>query len=189
MASDQSVEPFEMLQEIPSHDQFNKMASGKKSWQDLRMCVQKRRRLATSLMNRVPNNFTFHHMDTQFGNSTRLYFLGVEAGKKENALMYVNLPSHNSSDIYGHNLYPSEWEPLFQTTPHHNKFSKEEQLLRERKRLGSFGITSYDYHEPSGKFVFPARGSLFQCVDRPTQESNSLSISVSCICFTMSGIS
>ena len=44
-------------------------------------------------------------------------------------------------------------------------FSKEEQLLRERKRLGMYGITTYEFDPESGKFLFPANGSLFTCHD------------------------
>lgn len=45
------------------------------------------------------------------------------------------------------------------------KFSREEQLQWERKRLATLGITSYELHPESGKLVFPAASSLFQCND------------------------
>ncbi|CAB0002126.1 unnamed protein product [Nesidiocoris tenuis] len=45
--------------------------------------------------------------------------------------------------------------------------SREELLLLERKRLTTLGITSYELDPPSGKIVFPAGGSLYQCVDSP----------------------
>lgn len=44
-------------------------------------------------------------------------------------------------------------------------YSREEELLRERKRLGVFGITSYDFHSESGLFLFQASNSLFHCRD------------------------
>uniref|UniRef100_A0A8C6PDH5 Dipeptidyl peptidase 9 n=1 Tax=Nothobranchius furzeri TaxID=105023 RepID=A0A8C6PDH5_NOTFU len=44
-------------------------------------------------------------------------------------------------------------------------YSREEELLRERKRLGAFGITSYDYHAKTGLFLFQASNSLFYCQD------------------------
>ncbi|XP_025772159.1 dipeptidyl peptidase 9 [Puma concolor] len=50
-------------------------------------------------------------------------------------------------------------------TPHHGVYSREEELLRERKRLGVFGITSYDFHSESGLFLFQASNSLFHCRD------------------------
>lgn len=45
------------------------------------------------------------------------------------------------------------------------KFSREEQLQWERKRLAIWGITSYELHPESGKLVFPAASSLVQCTD------------------------
>lgn len=50
-------------------------------------------------------------------------------------------------------------------TPHQGAYSREEELLRERKRLGAFGITSYDYHSQTGLFLFQASNSLFYCQD------------------------
>ncbi|MED6243706.1 Dipeptidyl peptidase 9 [Ataeniobius toweri] len=50
-------------------------------------------------------------------------------------------------------------------SPHHRGFSREEELLRERKRLGVSGITAYDYHQPSGLFLFQANNSLYYCRD------------------------
>lgn len=54
---------------------------------------------------------------------------------------------------------------LSQATPHQGAYSREEELLRERKRLGAFGITSYDYHAQTGLFLFQASNSLFYCQD------------------------
>ena len=48
------------------------------------------------------------------------------------------------------------------------KISKEEQLMWERKRCVSWGITEFESHLDSGKFAFPAAGSLFGCADRGT---------------------
>lgn len=38
-------------------------------------------------------------------------------------------------------------------------------MLWERKRLTTWGITSYEIHLESGKLVFPAASSLYQCID------------------------
>jgi len=54
---------------------------------------------------------------------------------------------------------------FLQATPHQGAYSREEELLRERKRLGVFGITSYDYHADTGLFLFQASNSLFYCQD------------------------
>lgn len=46
-----------------------------------------------------------------------------------------------------------------------NAWSREFQLLQERKRLSTWGITSYELHKPSGKIVFPCFSDLYQCLD------------------------
>uniref|UniRef100_A0A1B0AJ65 Dipeptidyl peptidase 9 n=1 Tax=Glossina pallidipes TaxID=7398 RepID=A0A1B0AJ65_GLOPL len=46
-----------------------------------------------------------------------------------------------------------------------NVWSREFQLLQERKRLSTWGITSYELHKPSGKIVFPCFNDLYQCLD------------------------
>ena len=140
----------------------------KKSWSELRQEVRKTRRLASTLLNRVPNSFTFRSIRTANGQegSVRLYYLGVPFGTRENTLLYVDVPLSGNLDGAVPEL---EWKLLlegFHATPLHGRFSKEELLLRERKRVGSFGITSYDYHEASGKFVFPACNGLYMSCDR-----------------------
>lgn len=44
-------------------------------------------------------------------------------------------------------------------------YAKEYQLLLERKRLPTWGITSYELHKPSGKLVIPCVNDLYQCLD------------------------
>lgn len=56
-------------------------------------------------------------------------------------------------------------DSTFQILPVVGKFSKEEQLQWERKRLVTSGITSYELHLESGRIIFPAAGSMFQCTD------------------------
>ena len=135
----------------------------KKSWEQLRQAVRKSRRLACLLLSRVPHSFTFQQIDTISGPRVRAYFLGVPSGSRENTLLYVDIDLDSTTN----NLEDLQWKLLldsFTATPLHGQFSKEEQLLRERKRLGSFGITSYDYND-CGRFILPACGSLFMCTD------------------------
>ncbi|KAI0215431.1 Dipeptidyl peptidase 9 [Lamellibrachia satsuma] len=150
----------EMASALPMSHKTNK------SWSELRQAVRKTRRLASTLLNRVPNTFTFRSISSSNGREVRLYYLGVPQGMRENTLLYVDVPLNENLDGITPQL---EWKLLleaFHATPLHGKFSKEELLLRERKRVGSFGITSYDYHEASGKFVFPACNGLYMCCDR-----------------------
>ncbi|XP_034486171.1 dipeptidyl peptidase 9 isoform X2 [Drosophila innubila] len=82
----------------------------------------------------------------------------------------INLPTFH----FGAQPKPRlEWQPLLQqpipsshvgsgiTCP----YAKELQLLLERKRLPTWGITSYELHKPSGKIVFPCLNDLYQCLD------------------------
>uniref|UniRef100_A0A671KMK2 dipeptidyl-peptidase IV n=1 Tax=Sinocyclocheilus anshuiensis TaxID=1608454 RepID=A0A671KMK2_9TELE len=85
-------------------------------------------------------------------------------GSRENSLLYSEIPKKIRKEA----LLVLSWKQMldhFQATPHHGVYSREEELLRERKRLGVFGITSYDYHAQSGLFLFQASNSLFYCRD------------------------
>lgn len=77
----------------------------------------------------------------------------------KNAHILINFDTHFKKS------YVSHWLYFFQATPHQGAYSREEELLRERKRLGAFGITSYDYHAQTGLFLFQASNSLFYCQD------------------------
>lgn len=161
MASEMPPDPFEDISGSPPPA----AATHKRTWSELRQAVKKNRRLATSVISRVPHSFTFRHLknDKTGLNITRLYFLGVPPGTRENTLQYVDVPPE---PLPGDQSLP--WQGLleaFHATPAHGQFSKEEQLLRERKRLGSYGITSYDYLADHGCFVFPACSSMFLLTD------------------------
>lgn len=82
----------------------------------------------------------------------------------------INLPTFH----FGAQPKPRlEWQPLLQQpipSSHVGSgnacpYVKELQLLLERKRLPTWGITSYELHKPSGKIVFPCLNDLYQCLD------------------------
>lgn len=56
-------------------------------------------------------------------------------------------------------------EPTITGLNSNNTASREVQLLLERKRLSTWGITSFELHKESGKIVYPASSTLFQCLD------------------------
>ncbi|KAJ6654474.1 hypothetical protein lerEdw1_006895 [Lerista edwardsae] len=90
--------------------------------------------------------------------------IGMPYGSRENSLLYSEIPKKVRKEA----LLLLSWKQMldhFQATPHHGMYSREEELLRERKRLGVFGITSYDFHNESGLFLFQASNSLFHCRD------------------------
>jgi len=128
--------------------------------------VRKSHRGANSMMNRIPHNLI---LVTNAANLSRLYFLSVPSGLRENTILYVDFDSHNSVSQSGSNV-PSEWLQFldsFQPCGARGHMSREEQLLRERKRLRSYGITGYDYQQVDGvgHFAFSAANSVFVCSD------------------------
>lgn len=134
----------------------------KKTWKDLQVAVKQTKSVQQSLVNRVPHSFTFCE--------NKLYFLAVPFGSRENTIHYVDLPGPHSSSIDDEldMNSPLSWKPLldsFKISRSFSGYSREEQLLRERKRLGAFGITAYDFDETSRRFMFSASSSLYTCTD------------------------
>ena len=61
-------------------------------------------------------------------------------------------------------VLPVAWAPLLNqswTYKLNDNLSKEEQLLRERMRIGATGIASFQFDEDSSLLLFPFSGSLF----------------------------
>lgn len=140
--------------------------STKRSWRDLQLAVKRTKCIQQNLANRLPHSFTFC--------DNKLYFLAVPSGSRENTIHYVNLPEQVPQASPP--LESQPWKPVldsFKFSPF-TGFSREEQLLRERKRLGSFGITSYDFDDSQRRFLFSASNGLYTCTDwRETEVSTS----------------
>lgn len=134
-----------------------------KTWEELKAVVKDTRKLVSALASRVPTNFQFRTQNTPNGPVTRLYFLGIPPKQRESTLMYINVPTVPMS-ITPMLTWCSLLESFNAQLQNGGQMSREEQLLRERKRLGTFGITSYEMTD-SGKIVFPACNSLFSCCD------------------------
>lgn len=142
-------------EQVPSNMEslYHYFSNRKHTWKDLQFAVRATRSVQQKLVNRIPNSFTF--------SGHRLYFLAAPSNSRENTIQYVDVPGGGCST--GECL---EWTTLLHLeTRRFSGFSREEQLMRERKRLGSFGITSYDYHSDSGRFLFAASNKLHTCVD------------------------
>ncbi|KAI4482250.1 hypothetical protein M0804_008801 [Polistes exclamans] len=134
----------------------------KKTWQEIRGSVSDlRRRMSSVSAGSVPGSITFRSLPD---GRTRIYFLSTPYNGWETTLLYVDIA--HSDHANGYRLH---WQPVieanFQSVSSTNRLSKEEQLLWERKRLATWGITSYEIHAESGKLVFPAASSLYQCID------------------------
>ena len=128
----------------------------KRSWIELLTAVKETRSLTCGQSIRTPNNFTF--------SETKLYFLALPEGRSEYTLFYVDLHSNcNEASL----VSTAKWHLLLDldSLRPFQGFSREEALLRERKRLGSFGITSYEYDKNSRSIMFPACSSLYMCKD------------------------
>uniref|UniRef100_G3T355 dipeptidyl-peptidase IV n=1 Tax=Loxodonta africana TaxID=9785 RepID=G3T355_LOXAF len=137
----------------------------KHSWEGLRSIIHGSRKYSGLIVNKAPHDFQFVQKTDESGpHSHRLYYLGMPYGSRENSLLYSEIPKK----VRKESLLLLSWKQMldhFQATPHHGVYSREEELLRERKRLGVFGITSYDFHSESGLFLFQASNSLFHCRD------------------------
>lgn len=159
MASEVGMDSCDIVADSPS----GVPSTGKKTWDELRQSVRDTRKLLSALACRVPSTFTFRTEQTETGTITRLYFLGIPPKSRENTLLYVDIPNEKQDVV---STLP--WKHLldsFQSGLHTSQLSREEQLLRERKRVATFGITSYDIVENEGKIVFPACNNLFWCED------------------------
>uniref|UniRef100_A0A674EIZ0 dipeptidyl-peptidase IV n=1 Tax=Salmo trutta TaxID=8032 RepID=A0A674EIZ0_SALTR len=134
----------------------------KHSWGGLRDIIHSSRKYSGMIANKAPHDFQFVQKNDESGpHSHRLYYLGEP---RENSLLYSEIPKKIRKEA----LLVLSWKQMldhFQATPHQGAYSREEELLRERKRLGAFGITSYDYHAQTGLFLFQASNSLFYCQD------------------------
>lgn len=132
----------------------------KRSWQELQKAVKCSKNLGAMLSVRVPNSFDFGQVK---GNLCRIYFLGARLnGSRLNSIAFVDI------DVLGANSQQTlEWKYLLEEVQLGGspKLSKEEELLRERKRLSSRGITSFEY-DKEGLFVFPTGNSLYGCFDK-----------------------
>ena len=74
--------------------------------------------------------------------------------------------SAESQSVIQHSTY--KWRelleqsvPMSRTSSGGQSYSKEEELLRERKRLSAHGITSYEFHHETGRILFSTGKSLY----------------------------
>lgn len=142
-------------------EQEDSSTESKLSWCELKGVVNDLRRQLSSLSTMIPTCVSFRALQD---GRTRIYFLSTPHNGWETTLIYADVP--NSDHSPGMKLqWHSGIEANFPSLSTSNKFSREELLLWERKRLATWGITSYELHSESGKLVFPAASSLFQCTD------------------------
>uniref|UniRef100_UPI00358EF5A4 dipeptidyl peptidase 9 isoform X3 n=1 Tax=Myxine glutinosa TaxID=7769 RepID=UPI00358EF5A4 len=164
--SDLLSESTEMVDadDVQVHSFFTRYGVVRRSWEGLRDVIRASRKQQSQMVSKAPHDFRFVRWTDSDLYSHRIYFLGMMPGSRESTLLYSDVPRHFSKD--GAVLLP--WGQLlgnFQPAALFGNYSREEELLRERKRLGTYGITSYDYHTDTGTFLFQASGSIFHCSD------------------------
>jgi len=89
------------------------------SWQEIRNSVRLSRKMHAKFANRIPHNFVFVPLETTCHSQhslldkkacgTRVLFLGVLPGQRENTLLYVDVPAKHSSDLLD---FPAVWKPV-----------------------------------------------------------------------------
>uniref|UniRef100_A0A182ME48 Dipeptidyl peptidase 9 n=1 Tax=Anopheles culicifacies TaxID=139723 RepID=A0A182ME48_9DIPT len=167
-------------------------APRRKSWSELKSIVnESRRQMATTMAASFPMSVNFR---TLSDGRTRVYFLSPPpANGWDTILFYVDVPNTQAtasrldkekhvddSDIDVDDQQSGagqkrhlEWHQLLESVLGHlpTANSREVQLMLERKRLSIWGITSYELHKSSGKIVFPACTTLYQCLDTGYEEN------------------
>uniref|UniRef100_A0A8C5MB19 dipeptidyl-peptidase IV n=1 Tax=Leptobrachium leishanense TaxID=445787 RepID=A0A8C5MB19_9ANUR len=135
------------------------------SWSQMRKLLADTRKYHGFMMAKAPHSFTFvQRNDPESPHSDRMYYLAMSGENRENTLFYSEIPKNINRRV----LLMLSWKPLldtFQATPDYGMYSREEELLRERKRIGTVGISAFDYHAESGTFLFQAGSSIYTVHD------------------------
>ncbi|CAM5145854.1 unnamed protein product [Eretmochelys imbricata] len=135
------------------------------SWSQLKKLLTDTRKYHGYMVAKAPHDFTFvKKNDPEGPHSDRIYYLAMSGENRENTLFYSEIPKTiNKAEVL-----MLSWKPLldlFQASLDYGMYSREEELLRERKRIGTVGIASYDYHRESGTFLFQAGSGIYHVKD------------------------
>lgn len=161
-----------------------------KSWADLKSAVRSAHSRLYEVSNRVPFALNFAPIDTLDENGcrvegVRIYFLSPSSASPETILHYCDaydlndaqVTSSEESDLSsdsasmkgpaGHRSKGYDWKPLIDSTSlkrckdSDKEVNLEVRLQLERKRIMLTGITSYEFHQKSKRFVFASGQHLF----------------------------
>ncbi|XP_064111314.1 dipeptidyl peptidase 8-like [Macrobrachium nipponense] len=129
--------------------------------------VRELRRTFLHLSVKTPTDVTFRRLGPTL---LRCYFLLSPGQGRESTLFYadINIKTTWGNRIVYQEVLDSGHSFLWRRT------SREEQLLSERRRISTWGITNYELHPSSGTLVFPASSTIFQCV-HPEQPMGAVS--------------
>uniref|UniRef100_A0A7M4DVQ6 dipeptidyl-peptidase IV n=1 Tax=Crocodylus porosus TaxID=8502 RepID=A0A7M4DVQ6_CROPO len=135
------------------------------SWSQLKKLLTDTRKYHGYMMAKAPHDFMFvKKNDPEGPHSHRIYYLAMSGENRENTLFYSEIPKTINKAA----VLMLSWKPLldlFQASLDYGMYSREEELLRERKRIGTIGIASYDYHRGSGTFLFQAGSGIYHIKD------------------------
>uniref|UniRef100_A0A663EPU8 dipeptidyl-peptidase IV n=1 Tax=Aquila chrysaetos chrysaetos TaxID=223781 RepID=A0A663EPU8_AQUCH len=135
------------------------------SWSQLRKLLTDTRKYHGYMMAKAPHDFMFvKKNDPEGPHSDRIYYLAMSGENRENTLFYSEIPKTINKAA----VLLLSWKPLLDLFPailDYGMYSREEELLRERKRIGTIGIASYDYHQESGTFLFQAGSGIYHVKD------------------------
>lgn len=135
------------------------MTKTPKTWSELKTIVECSRKFIASLSNDVPTSINFRQYVNPWTKKIeyRIYFLAGNQ-KREITIKSVTVqPGETYEDkLVGRTIFSSN----YLQGPNDKKLTKEEQLLRERKRCSFSGITQYSLNT-SGRFVFSERSDLY----------------------------
>ncbi|KAL4660669.1 dipeptidyl peptidase 8 isoform X1 [Arapaima gigas] len=135
-----------------------------RSWCELRKILTESRGFQNHMVPKPPHEFQFVQKNDPDGlHSHRVYFLAMSTEGRENSLFYAEIPKQ----INKHALLFLSWKPLLLHFHSHDyrEYYREDELLRERKRIATQGIITYDLHRSSGTFLFQAGGSIYTVRD------------------------
>lgn len=121
------------------------------SWTDLARVVLNGVATQGRLLAASPQHFTFS------GDGQSLYFLAPPQRETTSTLLKIDLKATNEQLAT-----PTRVLNIEQRGKDARMFSREEELQRERQRVTSVGITSYDYHKPSSQLLFTSAGQLYR---------------------------
>jgi hypothetical protein len=158
-------------QTSPNHinmSSSNNIAQNKrKSWLQLKSVVEFSRKIS-NLNFDIPTNICFRdHFNKETGEyENRVYFL-AGTQKRDITIKYIHLNSNSQFEkLTGYPVFNMSSNPTIDKT----QLTKEEQLLRERKRCSFNGITSF-YMENS-RLIFSERSEIFYFDDNISMNVN-----------------
>eukprot|EP00035_Acanthoeca_spectabilis_P024814 m.455455 g.455455 ORF g.455455 m.455455 type:complete len:773 (+) comp20873_c0_seq1:207-2525(+) len=116
------------------------------SWKEIRERVSEALALEDNLKNIVPNSFCFV-------GENNVIFLGADPAHPEaQTLMHISSETGTAQPLLPPDISVSRASRVI---------SKEEELLRERRRLRTTGITTFTVHAPSNTILFLSGNELF----------------------------